>query len=196
MFFTIQVFSQKIDFSYINKKTNDTIVATVWQNLIDEKSMLLNVRFLKENSQVYMQLRFNFGSKNPFIISKTDSLWLKLESGYTMKIAPADTGKSGKGISTIESSPRGLTTQGVDILYPVSLFELMALQTDPVEKLRIFSSEEPKTAILDSRPKRIIKDNAELINQKITNYVVTSVGKSEQRKAENSKSPDNSPDQW
>jgi hypothetical protein len=142
MFMIIALFakSQKIDEHYIATKTHDTIVTTKWTKVEKSDAFLLSFRLAKHNSQYAIELKFNFGDGPAFSVKKHDSVMIKFKSGWGFSLFSKDSVKSKIGMSSYPGSLTGLVTQGLYVIYPMTLGQVIALKTDQIEKMRIYSS--------------------------------------------------------
>ncbi len=132
--------AQKLDDHYIAIKTNDTIVTTKWMKVEKSEAFLLSFRFSKHNSQYSLELKFNFGDGPVFSVKKGDSVMIKFKSGWGFSLFATDSVKSKVGMSAYPGSLTGLVTQGLYVIYPMTLGQVIALKTDQIEKMRIYTS--------------------------------------------------------
>lgn len=144
-FFALVIFSsfsqaQKLGDHYIAIKTNDTIVTTKWTKVEKSEAFLLSFRFSKHNSQYALDLKFNFGDGPGFSVKKGDSVMIKFKSGWGFSLFAKDSVKSKVGMSSYPGSLTGLVTQGLFVTYPMTLGQVIALKTDQIEKMRIYTS--------------------------------------------------------
>lgn len=132
--------SQKIDDHYIVKSTRDTIVTTKWTKVEKTDFFLLSFRLVRHNSSYALELKFNFGDGPVFKVNRGDSVMIKFKSGWGFSLHAKDTVKSKKALSSYPGSMTGLTVQGVYVVYPITLGEILSLRMEKIEKIRLYSS--------------------------------------------------------
>jgi hypothetical protein len=154
-----QAQNQGLKLCYIDTKTGDTIKATYWKKLIKTSDYLVTFCVSQKNSQRYLEVKFHFGEKEVFSVSDTNSLWIKLANGNTIKLKSRDNVTSRKGITATTEDPSGLTMQGAYVLYPVTHEQSIQMQSTTVEKIRIFTSRGFDTIKLDGLGMNLIADS-------------------------------------
>ena len=130
---TIVVLSQaqEIKDCYILTITNDTILSTDWVNLEKSETLLLSFRMVKHNSEYSMELKYNFGKGDVFSVAKGDSVMIKFDSGYSFSIYANDNVISKIGGASYPGSMKGAITQGVCVIYPLTLGHILGLIDNP-----------------------------------------------------------------
>lgn len=171
---TFSVHSQKFNDCYINTKTHDTLLTTLWKNVIYENNLLLTYRFVKLNSQFFIDLKYNFGKGPEFSISKKDSILFKFENGLILELFSNEEVKSRRGYSAYPDNPKGLTVQGITVRFPLTFIQIMIFQTQKLDKIRIFTSLGNEIAVIPKSLKDNFMNDASQITMKILQYVVVS----------------------
>ncbi len=173
--FAFVSFSQKIDDCYINTKTNDTLLSTLWHNAEYSDDYMLSFRIIRLNSAFILEMKYNFGKAPEFSIAKGDSVWIKFQDGLIISLYSKQAVKSQKGMASYPGTFKGMTTQGVYAKYPLSFIQIMMLQTQPVDKIRIFSSRGFDNIPFSRDDRNTMFTNAKLIAQRVEKYQVISV---------------------
>ncbi|MCX6245752.1 MAG: hypothetical protein NTU98_13740 [Bacteroidetes bacterium] len=151
--------TQGLKLCYIDSKTGDTIKATYWKRLIKTSDYLVNFCVSQKNSQRNIELKFHFGEKEDFSVSDTNSLWIKLANGTTIKLKSRENVTSKKGVTATAEDPSGLTMQGAYVFYPISHKQSIEMQSTTVEKIRIFTSRGFDTIKLDGSGMNLMADS-------------------------------------
>jgi len=137
---TITSQAQNVTGSYIATETNDTVVSTEWITIDKSETILFSFRMVKHNSQYALELKYNFGAGPVFSVAKGDSVMIKLLSGWTFSIHAKDSIVSKIGLAAHSGSVHGTVTQGVYVVYPLTIGELIALGSEGIEKVRLYTS--------------------------------------------------------
>jgi hypothetical protein len=174
--------AQKIDECYVNTKTGDTLVSTLWYNAEYSETSMLSFRLVHHNSDFFLELKYNFGKGPSFWITKNDSVWLKFTDGLTFTVYATDSVHSRRAMSASPGSFKGMTTQGIYAVYRLSFMQLMILQSQNVDKVRIFSSHGFDNIILSRADRKTMLQYAAMITQRVDKYQLISVA-SDQKKA-------------
>ena len=184
--------AQKIDECYINTKTGDTVLSTLWHNAEYSDASMLSFRFVRQNSKFRIELKYNFGKGPGFTVTKNDSIWVKFVEGWNITLFSQDSVSSQRGMASYPGSLKGVTTQGVYVFYDLSFIQVMTLQTQMVEKVRIFSSRGFDNILFSRDDRKALASQANVITNKIDQYPVISVS-DEKIKA---KAVEQKKDQW
>ncbi|MFZ4569698.1 MAG: hypothetical protein ACOYM0_01050 [Bacteroidales bacterium] len=174
--------AQKIDDCYINTRTGDTILTTLWENVVYTDENLLTLRMVKQNSSFYIEFKFNFGKSPSFSITRNDSVWLKFTDNLTLSLYSVDSVTSQRGMAACSVSPKGLTTQGITARYNLTFLQVMILQSQEIEKVRIFTSRGFDNIMIPKSQRKSIMGSAELITRRVDQYLRVSITDKQNKK--------------
>jgi len=131
--------AQRLDSCYIDSKSKDTIRTTNWIHLASTSRYLVNIRMQRINSDFFLEVKCDFGQREPFSIHKKDSLWLKFDRFQTISLYVEYDAKSLIGGAKIPNDPAGTVTEGVKLRYCLSPQQFYFLKGHGVEILRFFT---------------------------------------------------------
>jgi len=192
--FSMQAICQKIDERYINTKTGDTVLSSLWNNVTYEDNGMFSFRMVHMNSDFYLELKFNFGKNPPFWVSKNDSVWVKFSDGLTIQLYSEDSVHSERGMAAIPDFLMGVTIQGVYVKYKLTFMQVMIFQSQPVQKMRVFYSRGFENIVFEKKQGNILSKCAELVSQRVDKYDIISVNPKDSEKEK--KHPDESKKDW
>ena len=112
--------------------------ATQWETIKKDPDLLLNFRITSNRSIITLELKFHLGNYANFSVSDTNSLWIKLLTGTTIKLKSKTNETAIKGGGSIHSA--GITVPGVFVKYEVQTEYADTLANQFIEKLRLFTS--------------------------------------------------------
>jgi hypothetical protein len=147
-----------LDKCYIDENTGDTIMTTYWKNLHNEPDLLINFRLVRINSTINLELKFHIGPYGAFSISDTNSLWLKISSDNTIKLKTQTNAIAKRGGAMMKDNLYGATVHGLKAEYFVPRQDCLTLQSEQIQKIRIFCSEGHFNAKISSTANLISND--------------------------------------
>lgn len=137
--FWLSMPAQSLDCCYIDSKSKDTIRTTTWVQLVSTSKYLVNMRLQRINSSFFLEVKCDFGKREPFIIHKNDSLWMKFKGFQTLCVYAENDAKSLIGGALIPNDPAGKVTEGVTLRYKLSPQQFYFLKGHGVENFRFFT---------------------------------------------------------
>ena len=140
LFISVILQAQKLDGHYIATVTRDTIVTTKWNTLDKSENILLSFRMVKHNSQFALELKFNFGDGPVFSVTKGDSVMIKFISGWGFSLYAKESVVSKVGLSSYSGSMSGAVTQGIYVIYPLTIGQLASFKSETIQKIRLYTS--------------------------------------------------------
>jgi len=113
-------------------------IETKWETIYKKPDLLINFRVIQSNSQVTLELKFHLGNHGDFSVSDTNSLWLKIINGSTIKLHNKWNEISADGGGSISTT--GITVPGIYVKYDISDNLVDTLAVNFISKIRIFTS--------------------------------------------------------
>ncbi len=164
--------AQELENHYIATETHDTIVSTNWVTIDKSETLLLSFRMTKHNSQYALELKYNFGKGPVFSVRKGDSVMIKFISGWGFSVFAGDSVVSKVGLSSYPGSLNGAVTEGVHVLYPLTIGEIAAFKSEAVEKMRLYTSRGFDNCIFPKYKRADLSAAAVAVSQIVTDWQI------------------------